>query len=112
MIDIVTIIAANMLIILIVLILSALPLYFAVKLVGGETGLIKIIAISLLLSLASAAATHFIGIYAGILMLAFTLFIYKLAFKISLLKAFIAWLMQYVFVVVAIITAVYFLAVL
>lgn len=102
MFDITALIAAHTLLVIIALVISALPLYFAVKLVGGEAGIVKIILISLLLSFASFGATRFIGIFAGIFMLIATLFVYNLAFKISFLKAFIAWLLQYVFVLVAI----------
>jgi len=98
MIDIAALIAAHSLLVIITLIISALPLYFAVKLVKGEAGIVKIILISLLLSFASVGAARFIGIFAGIFMLIATLFVYKLAFKISLLRAFIAWVLQYVFV--------------
>src|SRR3989339_1462294 len=102
MIDIAAIIAAHTLLVIIALILSALPLYFAVKLVGGEAGIVKVILIGLLLSLASFGAANFIGNFAGIFMLIITLFIYQIAFKISLIKAFIAWIMQYVFVFLAV----------
>lgn len=111
MIDIPALIAAHTLLVIIALIISALPLYFAVKLVGGEAGIVKIILISLLLSFASVGATRFIGIFAGIFMLVATLFIYKLAFKISFLRAFIAWVLQYVFVLIAIIVVLFLLGI-
>lgn len=100
--DITALIGANTLLVIITLILSALPLYFAVKLVGGHAGIVKIILMSLLLSFASMGATFFIGVFAGLFMLIATLFVYQLAFKISLIKAFMAWVLQYVFVFIAI----------
>lgn len=102
MIDFVALIAANALLVIIVLILSAIPLYLAVKFVGGEAGIVKIILMSLILSFASLGAASFIGVYAGLVMWIGTLFVYQIAFKISLLKAFIAWVLQYVFVIIAV----------
>ncbi len=103
MIDIIGIIAAHTLLVIVTLVISALPLYFAVRLVGGEAGIVRIILISLILSFASIGAASFIGIFAGLFMLIATLFVYKIAFKVSFLKAFIAWLLQYVFVFIAIV---------
>lgn len=111
MIDIAALIAAHTLLVIIALIISALPLYFAVKLVGGEAGIVKIILISLLLSFASFGAARFIGIFAGIFILIATLFVYKLAFKISFLKAFIAWILQYIFVFIAIVIVIFLLGI-
>ena len=98
MIDIATAIAAHGLLIIITLILSALPLYFSVKVVKGEAGIVKIILIGLILAFASLGAARFIGVFAGIFMLFATLFVYKMGFKISIFKAFIAWILQYIFI--------------
>lgn len=103
MIDISALIAAHTLLVIITLVVSALPLYFAVKLVKGETGIVKVVLISLLLSFASIGAVHFIGIFAGIFMLVATFFVYKLAFNLSFLRALLAWVLQYVFVLMAVI---------
>lgn len=102
MIDIMGIISAHILLVIVTLVISALPLYFAVRLVGGEAGIVRVILISLILSFASIGAASFIGIFAGLFMLIATLFVYKIAFKVSILRAFIAWLLQYVFVFIAI----------
>lgn len=109
MIDIAALIAAHALLIILTLVISALPLYFAVKLVGGEAGIVKVILINLLLSFASVGAIHFISIFAGIFMLIATLFLYKIAFKLSFLRAFIAWFLQYVFVLIAIMVVLFLL---
>jgi len=107
MIDIAALLIGHALLIILALIISALPLYFAVKLVGGEAGIVKIILISLLLSFASFGAARFIGIFAGLFMLIATLVVYKLAFKVSLLKAFIAWILQYLFVLIAVLFVIF-----
>ena len=112
MVDIANILSTNTLWVLVSIVLSAIPLYIVVKLVKGETGFVKVILIGLILSLASAGAYNFIGMFAGIAMLIFTLFAYKIAFKITLMKAFIVWILQYVFVAVAIVFMVYFAALL
>ena len=109
MIDLAALITAHTLLIIITLIISSLPLYLAVKFVKGEAGIVKIIMISLILSFSSMGAARFIGIFAGIFMLAATLFVYKLAFRISLLKSFIAWILQYIFVFIAIVFSLFLL---
>ena len=101
MIDILALITANILLIIITMVISALPLYFAVKLVRGEAGIVKIILMSFLLSFAAIGAVRFIGLFAGLFMLIGTLFVYQLAFKISFARAFMAWVLQYVFVFIA-----------
>lgn len=111
MIDVIGIIAAHTLLVIAALVISALPLYFAVRLVGGEAGIVRIILISLILSFASVGAARFIGIFAGLFMLIATLFVYKIAFKISFLRAFIVWVLQYVFVFIAVFIAVLLLGV-
>lgn len=111
MIDIAAIIAAHTLLVLFVLVLSALPLYFAVKLIGGEAGIVRIILMSLILSFASFGAANFIGVFAGVFMMFATLFVYTVAFRISFLKAFIAWILQYVFVFIAIMVVLFLLGI-
>ena len=100
MIDIETIIAANIPLIIAVLFISIFPLYFAVKSVGGTTGIIRGLFIGLFLSFASLGAAHFIDIIAGVFMLLATLIAYKIAFRISFAKAFMVWILQYIFVVI------------
>ena len=111
MIDIAAILAANMLIVIITLIISALPLYFAVKFVKGEAGIVKIILVGLVLSFISIGAARFIGIFAGFFMLLGTLFVYSIAFKISLFRAFLAWVLQYLFVFIAVALTLFFLGI-
>ncbi len=111
MINVLALLTANVLLSIIVLVLSAIPLYLAVKFVGGQAGIVKIILLSLLLSLSSAAAYYYIGMFAGLFMFIATMFVYKLAFQISLLKAFIAWVLQYVFVVIALFAVIFILGI-
>jgi hypothetical protein len=99
------ILASHLVLIIAALVISALPLYFALKLVGGQGGIFRILVLSLLLSFASIGAARFIGIFAGLFMLFATLFVYSLAFKISIFRAFIAWVLQYVFVFLAVFIA-------
>jgi len=96
----VALLSIDIFVVLAVLVISALPLYFAVKLVGGEAGLLKVILIGLLLSLASAGATRFISMLAGVIMILLTFFAYKVAFKLGWIRAFIAWILQYIFILV------------
>ncbi len=108
MIDIAAILAAHMLIIILALIVSAIPLYLAIKFVKGEAGIVKIIMVGILLSFASVGAARFIGVFAGLFMLIGTLFVYQIAFKISLFRAFLAWVLQYLFVFIIVSISLFF----
>jgi|TARA_B100001971_G_C18172245_1_gene527829 hypothetical protein len=78
------------------LVISLLPLYFAVKLVGGEASLMKVILLSILLSAFSLAALTYLGLYASIASLLATSLVYRVAFKLTTGKAILVWILQYV----------------
>lgn len=99
MIDVLGLVASNFLLILVVLVVSAFPLYLGVKLVGGEGGFIKVLLVNLILTLASIAVFRFIAAFAGLAMLVGTFIVYMIAFKISFFKAILAWVLQYAFVI-------------
>ena len=83
--------------IVLLLVISSLPLYFAVKFLGGKATILKVIFVNL-----------FVGIISGVLsipLLGFILllFIYKKFFELSWLNAFFAWILQFVVAVILVV---------
>ena len=86
--------------IVLLLVISSLPLYFAVKFLGGKATILKVIFVNL-----------FVGIVSGVLsipLLGFILllFIYKKFFELSWLKAFFALILQFVVAVILVVIAI------
>ena len=86
--------------IILVLVMSSLPLYFAVKFLGGKATILKVIFVNLI-----------VGVISGVLaipLLGFILllFIYKKFFELSWLKAFLASILQFVVAAILVVVAV------
>ncbi len=73
-----------------ILIISALPLYFAVKFLGGKATIFKVLMVNLIVGVIGAALDMPI---IGFVLL---LFVYKEVFKMSWLSAFLAWILQFI----------------
>lgn len=73
-----------------ILIISALPLYFTVKFLGGKATIFKVLMVNLIVGIISAALDMPV---VGFVLL---LFVYKEVFKMSWLSAFLAWILQFV----------------
>ena len=85
-----------------ILLISSIPLYFGLKFAEGHVSLVKVLLVSMVLSIVAVASTQFIGIFAGILVLLATVAVYQILFKLPWSQAFLVWLIQYAFVVVVI----------
>jgi len=99
----------TLLVIVLVFVISALPLYFAVKFLGGKTTLLKTVLVSLLTGIiASAIRSQFrLGVLIAFLVL---VWIYREFFKLKWWKAFIVWFVQLVFIALFYFIAVVLLA--
>ncbi len=86
----------SLVIIFVMIIISALPLYFAVNLLGGRTTILKAFLVMLITAI---LATVIAAIFPfGTLIAAFILiWIYHEVFRLRWIKAFIAWILQIVF---------------
>lgn len=102
---------AALLLILAMFILSALPLYFSVKLLGGRTGLFKVIFINLLVAFVALIIKFFFDSWGGLIAFVLMLWIYKDFFRLSWIKALLAWLLQFVFAAIIVLLAVLFFGV-
>lgn len=78
-------------------IISALPLYFAVKFLGGKTSILKTIIINLLTGLVIAVVHYFFKTFGDIIAFILVIWIYHEMFRLKWIKAILAWLLQFVF---------------
>jgi len=88
--DILTVGLAGIVALILILIISALPLYFAVKILGGDASVFKVLIVNLIVGI--------IGIAVNSHLIAFLLliFVYKMMFRLSWISAFLAWVLQFV----------------
>lgn len=81
---------------LLIFALSSLPLYFAVKLLGGRTTIVKTFLVNVIV----AILAFFIGLYlpyANIVTFILLIWIYREMFRLRWIKSLIAWLLHIVF---------------
>lgn len=78
-------------------ILAAIPLYFAVESLGGKATFLNVLLVNLITGVLYAVLRSqffFGGLFAFILMI----WIYHEVFRLKWFKAFLAWLLQFVFI--------------
>lgn len=84
---------------IIVFLLSALPLYFAVKFLGGKTTLFKTALVTFISGIVvSAIKAQFK--FGWLLAFFILIWIYHEIFRLKWMKAFIAWILQFIFIAV------------
>jgi len=88
----------GIILVLIVVILSALPLHLAVSLLGGDSGILKSFFVMILAGIVQAVVSWLVPSLLSFLAFVALIFVYKVMFDLSLFKAFLAWLLQVVFV--------------
>lgn len=86
-------------ILLAIAIISAIPLFLAMKILGGRGGIFRVIFVNLLVALVTFLVKYYFqswlgGLFAFILMI----WIYKDFFRLGWLRALLAWLLQFVVV--------------
>ena len=77
------------------IIISALPLYFAVKMLGGDVSILKVFITNILVGFASAFLVSSFG-FGSLFVLLIVIVLYSVIFKMGLIRSFLAWLIQYV----------------
>lgn len=87
--------------VLVIFIVSALPLHFSVKLFNGKTHLLKSVIVNLFVAIL-AIVISFLVPFGSIVAFVLLIFIYRELFRISLLKSFFVWIMQFIFMVLII----------
>jgi hypothetical protein len=86
----------NLFITLAIFILSALPLYFSVKLLGGRASILKVIFVNLLVAIVAIAINILFNSWIGLITFILMLWIYKDFFRLGWIRAILAWLLQFV----------------
>ncbi|MCB9359339.1 hypothetical protein H6503_05380 [Candidatus Woesearchaeota archaeon] len=80
-------------------IISALPLHLAVKFLGGKTSVLKTALVVFVGGLVVAAVNGLLKFWAGVIAFILMIAVYALAFDLGWFKAFFAWLLQFVFLI-------------
>ena len=79
-------------------IISALPLYFSVKLLKGKTTLLKTIIVTFLSGIIVTAIENFFQWFGGLIAFIILIWIYHEVFRLKWWKALVAWFLQFVFI--------------
>lgn len=95
----------NILITILAFLISGIPLFIAVNLLGGKTGILKTAIVLFLSGLIVAAVQSYVDTLGGLVAFIVMIFLYKEAFRLGWLGAFFAWLLQ--FVILAIIAIIF-----
>lgn len=90
----------GLLVSLIIFLVSAIPLHLAVKTLGGKTSLLKTAIVAFLAGLAVAIIEAIFNIWGGAIAFIIMIWIYHEMFKLKWIKAFLAWLLQFIFLAI------------
>jgi hypothetical protein len=80
-------------------VISSLPLYFAVKWLRGRTTLLKTVAITLLTGIIASLIHVIFKSYSSLIAFIVLVWIYHEVFRLKWLKAVLAWLLQFAFII-------------
>lgn len=86
-----------MVVLVLAFIISSLPLYFAVKALGGKTSLFKTMMVTLISGIIFAAVKARFS-FGWLLAFFILIWIYHEFFRLRWGKAFIAWILQFIFI--------------
>jgi len=95
-----SVLLGNILIFLISFIVSAIPLYLAIKTLGSKTGLFKTAFIVIVSGLIVSAIRYYLNTWSGLIAFFILIWIYHESFRLGWIKAFLAWILQFVFIFV------------
>ena len=79
---------------ILILVVSSIPLYLAVNLLGGKASLLKVIIINLAIGFLDGLITNKFGLFASVISFVVLLAIYKIMFDLGWIRAFFAWILQ------------------
>lgn len=89
--------------------LSSLPLHFSVKLLGGKTSILKTMLVVFVSGIIVTAIQNYVQLIGGLIAFLVLIWIYHEIFRLKWFKAFAAWLLQFVFIVIIYLLAAIFL---
>ncbi|MFP4524621.1 MAG: hypothetical protein ACLFO2_04915 [Candidatus Woesearchaeota archaeon] len=87
-------------------IISAIPLWIAVQMLGGRGSVFRVIGVNLLVGLVAFAVRAVFDTWAGLIVFILMIWIYKDFFSLGWIRALLAWLLQFVFAALLILLAV------
>jgi hypothetical protein len=85
---------------LLAFIISSLPLYLSVKFLGGKTSILKTVFISIAVGIIVTAIKSYFSTWGGLIAFFMMIWIYHEAFRLKWIKALLAWILQFVFVII------------
>ena len=88
----------NIILDILIFILAAIPLYFAVDFLGGKTSFLNVVLVNLVTGVLYSVLRSWSFFFGGILAFILMLWIYHEVFRLKWFKAFLAWLLQFVFI--------------
>jgi hypothetical protein len=88
------------LLLLLVIVVSAIPLNLAVKLMGGKSSILRVILANIIVGILAIFIDMKLGHFAGIVSFIAMLFIYKHLFHVGYLRALLAWVLQFVIILI------------
>lgn len=100
MVDILNLFGANLLVTIILLAVSAIPLYFAVKMMGGDVGFLEAMIVVLIAGGIPIVMGLLFNNYLKLISFICIILIYMFFFKLGLWKAVLTWLIQYLIIFV------------
>ncbi|MBN2367988.1 hypothetical protein JXC34_03140 [Candidatus Woesearchaeota archaeon] len=104
------VIVISLLALIFVFLVSALPLYFAIKFLGGKTTLFKTAFVALISGIIVSAIKFQFKTFGGILAFFVLIWIYHEVFRLKWFKAFVAWILQFVFLAIFYVIALFLIA--
>ena len=93
--------------VLIGIIISSLPLYFAVKLLGGHASILKVFITNVLVGFLSAWLVSSFG-FGSLVVLLVVILLYSFIFQMGIVRSFFAWLIQYIVAALLILLGLFF----
>jgi hypothetical protein len=97
-------------VVILAIIISSLPLYFSVKLLGGDASILKVFLTNILMGVVSAILMKMFG-FGGLAVLLFTILLYAAIFDMGFIRSFFVWLIQYVIAFLLVILFVFILGI-
>jgi hypothetical protein len=93
------------LVLILIFLVAALPLHFAVRLLGGRTTWLKSAGVNLLVGIITSLVHEFFPLLGFIIGFVLMLIIYRLLFRLRWWKTIVVWLLQAVFVALFVLLA-------
>ncbi len=90
----------TLLYIIVVFALSALPLNLAVKILSGHSTLFRVVLVNIVAAVITYAINLYFPHYGTIISFFTLLFMYSVMFDLSYFRAFIAWILQFVIIII------------